>query len=247
MKDNRFIKDLCILLFVLFLGTSSVFATTDVWEDQGIRKIGQISPLKPQSVEKKTNVSTVKKNVALPKDISKSFAKEAIEAAIKEGYATQTKDGKFLPKKNIQRHEFVYMVNRAFHFKQGKKVSFSDLGEKSSYYSDASIAVSEDYIYVFKGNRFAPNKYFYRWELPYLLGRALKRDFSNVDTSILERYSDRGSIPPSAKGATAYFVQKGWIRPLQKGKFGATAILKKEEVVYALYRLRAEGQIKKPR
>lgn len=247
MKGNRWIKSLFILSCIFFLGTSSIFATTDVWEDKDIRKIGQVSPLKPQSVEKKTNVSTVKKNIALPKDISKSFAKEAIEAAIKEGYATQTEDGKFLPKKNIQRHEFVFMVNRAFHFKQGKKAKFSDIGEKSFYYNDASIAVSEDYIYLFKGNRFAPNKYFYRWELPYLLGKALKRDFSNVDTSILERYSDRGSIPPSAKGATAYFVQKGWIRPVQKDRFGATAILKKEEVVYTLYRLRAEGQIKKPR
>ncbi len=207
------------------------------------------TPVKPTENKGQQNKSASQpqkdKAPSASNDYQNSYAKEAIDNAVRKGYAYETQSGKFSPKKNIQRYEFIYMVNRAFGFEKQAKIHFSDVSKSAPYYKDVSVAMGAGYMYTFNGNTiFGPKKYFYRWELPHLLGKAMKKDFSKEGTKALMKYSDGSKVPRSARASVAYFIQKGWMNPKSKNKFGTHDILTKEEMAYVLYQLQKAGYLK---
>lgn len=174
-------------------------------------------------------------------DYEDSYGKEAILYGIEQGYLFESEPGKFFPKKNIQRFEFIHMINRSFRFEEEAQIRFVDVKKEDFFYRDVCIAMNQKYLYTFNGNRFGPYKYFYRWELPYILGKMTKQEVSGEDLQTLEVYSDSLQIPKNARAYVELFLKKGWIRPESSSKFGSKSILKKEEVAYTLYQLKLSG------
>ncbi|MDO4793119.1 MAG: hypothetical protein Q3993_02985 [Filifactor alocis] len=177
-------------------------------------------------------------------DYEDSPVKEAIIYGIEQGYLFETETGKFLPEKNIQRFEFIRMINKAFGFQEEAEIRFVDVKKEDFFYRDVCIAMSQKYLYTFNGNRFGPYKYFYRWELPYILGRLTKQEVSVEDFQTLELYSDSLQIPKNARGYVELFLKKGWMKPESASRFGSKSILTKEEVAYTLYKLKLSGALK---
>ena len=179
-----------------------------------------------------------------PNDYGESYAFDAIKYGAENGWLFETQKGHFDPHKNIQRFEFIYMVNRAFGFTDKAKVTYTDIKKSALYYDDVAVTEKADYLYVFDGNRFEPEKYFYRWELPFILSKAMKKDFSDTKLKSFYKYSDAKRVPSSARGAVAYFISKGWMKPQKEKYFGARDILTKEETVFVLYNLAKDGVLK---
>lgn len=213
-----------------------------------VKKNNPVKPNENNNQQMKSNSSSQKEKKAglsEDNDYRSSYAKEAIDYAIRKGYVDVGQSGKFFPQKNIQRYEFIYMVNRAFGFDKKKEIHFLDVSKSDFYYTDVSVAMGAGYMYTFNGNTiFGPKKYFYRWELPYILGKAMKKDFSTEETKTLMNYSDGSKVPISARTSVAYFIQKGWMNPKSKNKFGTHDILTKEETAYVLYQLQKAGYLK---
>lgn len=177
-------------------------------------------------------------------DYGGSYATEAIIYGIEQGYLFESEPGKFFPKKNIQRFEFIHMINRAFGFQEEGEVRFVDVKKEDFFYRDVCIAMNQKYLYTFNGNRFGPYKYFYRWELPYILGKLTKQEISGEKADTLENYSDSLQVPKNARAYVDLFLKKGWMKPETASKFGSKSILKKEEVAYTLYKLKTSGVLK---
>lgn len=259
-----FTKKILTFVVMLTVCTASTYSyASTVWDDSGAKKIDNGMTLQPKSqntkktTEAKKDTSTKSadkkeetkkeqpKTISQNKNHKKSETQEAIEFAKQRGYAYIDKSGKFLPKKNIQRYEFIYMVNRAFGFKKTKKVNFVDVKKTDFYYNDVSITMGAGYLYTFKKNTvFGPKKYFYRWELPHILGKAMNMKLSEKSSKTLMKYSDGKKVPKSARGSVSYFIEKGWMKPKSKKNFGTHDILTKEEMAYVLYQLHKEGYIK---
>ena len=173
--------------------TSTYSYATTVWDDSNAKKIDGSMILQPKgqntrkTIETKKNTSTKSttkkeqpKTVSKNKNNKKSESQEAIDFAKQKGYAYTDKSGNFSPEKNIQRYEFIYMVNRAFGLKKQKEIHFVDVKKTDSYYNDVSVTMGAGYLYTFKNNTiFGPKKYFYRWELPYILGKVMNINLSD--------------------------------------------------------------------
>lgn len=250
-----------ILAFLILMTSISWVYSDDLWKDDSVKKVNdryknssnevKKDKTKPKDNENSSKSSSAKKtnsqvisSTPSKKDYDDSPYKEAIENAIVKGYASEFSPGVFKPDKKIQRKEFICMINRAFDFKKGKKIAFKDVSKRDWFFEDVAIAMNYDYIYVFDKNRFEPNKYFYRWELPHLLAKAMKLDLNNYNYRSAKEYSDYSKIPYSAKKSVAYFVDQGWIKPRTSKTFGARDILSREEVVYVLYNLQKAGKLK---
>lgn len=174
-------------------------------------------------------------------DYGGGYATEAIVYGMEQGYLFESEPGKFFPKKNIQRFEFIHMINRAFAFQEEAEVHFVDVKKEDFFYRDVCIAMHKNYLYTFNGNRFGPYKYFYRWELPYILGRLTQQKVSGETLDTLDNFSDSLQVPKNAQGYVELFLKKGWMKPESASKFGSKSILKKEEVAYTLYQLKLSG------
>lgn len=175
---------------------------------------------------------------ALPfNDISGSFAKSEIVELVKEGVVDGTGNGKFEPKKNVTRAEFVTMTDRLLKLSsvQADMASFSDVAPKSWYYGWVEAAVQLGIAEGKSKTQFQPAANITRQEAAVLIVRALKVDPGTSSAGQLP-YTDSKQI---ASWASSYVMAAHTLGLMSgaKGQFRPSDPMTREETAAVLDRV----------
>lgn len=175
---------------------------------------------------------------ALPfNDIAGSFAKSEIVELVKEGVVDGTGNGKFEPKKNVTRAEFVTMTDRLLKLSsvQADMASFSDVAPKSWYYGWVEAAVQLGIAEGKSKTQFQPAANITRQEAAVLIVRALKVDPGTSSAGQLP-YTDSKQI---ASWASSYVMAAHTMGLMSgaKGQFRPSDPMTREETAAVLDRV----------
>jgi hypothetical protein len=133
------------------------------------------------------------------------WAKTGIESLAGRGVFKAAADGKFHPYEKITRGEFISVIVKAFNFKGTAVGSFHDVNPRHKYYTEIMTA-NKNGIADGENGYFYPDRLISRQDLAVFLVRALNAAGEPIpyhNASILEEYSDYGSISSYALGSFA--------------------------------------------
>lgn len=167
-------------------------------------------------------------------DYSNHYASSEIQSLINMGIIKGYEDGSIRPNSSITRAEFVAIVNRAFGFKSGSNISFTDVKSSDWYYSEIRAAINEGYIAGYPDGTMRPKANVTRQEASAMLARIL--DIENESsTSYLDNYSDGKAVPAWAKQAVASMVENGYLN-IVNNNINSTKNLTRGDMAYSVDR-----------
>ena len=166
-------------------------------------------------------------------DYTGHWAEESIKALYDKGFITGYPDGTFRPDAQIQRAEFMAIINRAFGFNDKAQISFKDVKESDWHYEHIARAVAAGYIKGFTDGTMRPTNNISRQEAAVIIARILGLEES-ADTSILASIKDGDKIQEwSAKGISA-IISKGYIKLNEDNSFEPTKPITRGEMAFAV-------------
>ncbi len=147
-------------------------------------------------------------------DIENSaWAKKSIEALAAKDIL-KTTGNTFEPKANITRADFLYSLVRTLGANATINGNFSDISKDAYYYNEIAIAKALGLTDGMGNNKFEPNASITRQDMMAMTERALKlmkKVNSKGQSSILDRFTDKGSISSYAVNSIATIVSEGLI------------------------------------
>lgn len=148
--------------------------------------------------------------------------------------------GQYGPESSIRRGDFARMVYLAFSFTpSGMPQAFVDV-PVGTYYTEAVNALySRGVVSGVGGGFYAPNSTLTRQDAICIVQRAMRaagRTANDGSLSVLNGYSDSGSVAGYAQGAMAFAVQQGYL-PLNGGWLAPTRPLTRVDMAEILYRV----------
>jgi hypothetical protein len=147
-------------------------------------------------------------------DISKAYAKAAIEALASKGFYEWIEGSSFEPDRSITRGEFLYLLITALDIDDTYEDNFSDVDPGDLYYEAAGIAKKYGISYGTGSGRFGAKQNITREEMATMVARALKAansEYPEADISELNKFSDAGKISSYAKESLAILVKAGFL------------------------------------
>lgn len=160
------------------------------------------------------------------KDYEGHWAQTTIQSWLASGQLKGFEDGSVKPNQTITRAEFMALVNRAYHFTETGKASFSDVPATSWAYNEVMKAVAAGYIEGFN-NEMRPNAPINRQEAAIIINKLLKLEAGNIDK--LQVFSDAGQIASWSKSSVAAAVAAGVLKGYPDGTFGPIKALTRAE------------------
>ncbi len=115
---------------------------------------------------------------------------KAIERMYEKGYIQGFGDGNFRPDATLTRAEFVTIINKMYGYKVTAENAFTDINEKSWYYTDVMCAVAAGYIKGMGDGTFRPNAPVTREQVCVMMDAILKTERFGDDVSISDSVSD---------------------------------------------------------
>ncbi len=163
------------------------------------------------------------------------WAKEAIEGLAARDVIKGTSQGKFSPKRDVTRAEFITMLVRALDLQVDLGSSFKDVNKNQYYYEPIAIARKLGIVQGTGDNRFKPDDSITRQELFTMTARTLilldKLPTDIVDRKV-ESYDDYSSISSYAVDSMNALEQIGLIqgyanklKPLESATRAETAVM----------------------
>jgi len=157
----------------------------------------------------------------------------ALNAAVTNNLLKGDNNNKLNPEANLKRAEMAAIVNRAFGSVQAADISkFADVSKNAWYYSDIAKAVQMGTFTGYGSDTMKPESSITRQEAFVVLARAIR--LANVDTSVLDKYSDNALIADWAKDSLAAMVSAGYIIGTD-GKLNPTGTITRQEFAQVVY------------
>ncbi|HHX61146.1 MAG TPA: S-layer homology domain-containing protein [Epulopiscium sp.] len=170
------------------------------------------------------------------KDYEKSWAENDIMEWLDEGYITTYKDGKFRPKQNITRAEFIQVINKAFDIPKTEEiVEFTDVTEDHLFFEDIQKGKAFGYIGGYPDGSFKPDGYITREEASKTISVML--GVYKYYTDDIPEIKDYDKIGDWAKEHVKFLITKGVIKGYPDGNFMGKNNITREEAVAILKRM----------
>jgi|GEM_PF-4416689 len=171
-------------------------------------------------------------------DIAGNQYEKTIQKWVDSGYVEGYPDGTFKPNKLITRAEFMALVNKSFKMAGTAEPKFSDVKKTDWFYGEVSKAVKAGYMEGSNGKMYPKNN-ISRQELAVVISRLGKLD-TKVDTAVMNKLKDAGSIPGWSKGAVSAALSKKLFDGFVTAEFKASQYVSRVEAVAVLDRLMTE-------
>ncbi|WP_219835811.1 S-layer homology domain-containing protein [Paenibacillus sp. R14(2021)] len=175
-------------------------------------------------------------------DLEQHWAKTDIELLASKLLLKGVSIDKFEPNAEITRAEFVVMLVRALGLSPGPTdASFSDV-TADNWYSDAiGTAVRAGLIKGFEDSTFKPNAPITRLQMVTIIANAFgltekSLDITGKEAAMLNRFSDRASIPKIAENATCQVLLAGILKGNVNGTFNPKGSATRAEAAVMLHR-----------
>ncbi len=107
-------------------------------------------------------------------DIQGHWAQETIEKWVNNGWVLGYSDGKFKPDNQINKAEFVALVNRALNkTSENTAGSFSDVKASDWFYQDVAVAKTSGYVSGYPDGTYRPKQNISRQEAAAIIAKIL--------------------------------------------------------------------------
>lgn len=183
-------------------------------------------------------IPSISAKSSLPfKDISTSYAKEAIIHLYNKGILAGTAPSIFSPKQSVTRAEFITILNRLLGIEpvNGPISPFYDVPKKSWYYGSVQAAVQLGIADGTSVNTFAPKKSITRQETAVLIVRAMKQ--ADSWSGINPVFNDTGDIAEWAIDSVVIIQELGLMKGDENGKFRPNDSLTRQEAAVMINRV----------
>ncbi|WP_282937895.1 NEAT domain-containing protein [Paenibacillus sp. RC67] len=169
--------------------------------------------------DKKTNENSSQPEAkAALKDLQNHWAQASIEQAIALGIVNGYEDNTFRPDANINRTEFVTLLNKALKLGQSSsELSFTDASQIPQWVKPhLTPAVQAGIVTGYEDGTFRADRQISRSELAVVIVRAMKL---KVDADARSSFSDADSIPQWAQASVAAAHKQGIINGRDNNRF----------------------------
>ncbi|MCX7920966.1 MAG: S-layer homology domain-containing protein [Clostridia bacterium] len=129
------------------------------------------------------------------------WARNEIENLASRGVFKTKAPGIFRPDDKMTRGEFVSILAKAFKFNIIAVGSYKDVSQSHPYYKEIMIAAKAGIIKADKDNKFYPDRLITREDMALFIARTMQaasKPLPAFDISILDEYSDKGSVSTEA-------------------------------------------------
>lgn len=178
------------------------------------------------------------------KDISNSYAREAILRLASRGIVNGNGAGAFLPRGKVTRAEFTAMICRLLQMNpvHNDLPAFRDVSQQAWYYGWVHAGTNLG-IMNGKGDRlFKPIDPVSRQEAAVMMVRAMKLVSSQADEAMTDRYEDAKAIASWARPQVGTAALKGWMLG-SDGLFRPNDPITREETAMLLDRILRDGNV----
>lgn len=167
------------------------------------------------------------------------WAKNPIEVMASKGIINGTSPMTYSPMANITRADYLVLLIKTLDLKADVDDNFDDVTPGAYYYEAVGIAKKLGITNGVESNRFGPKEHITRQEMMVLTFRALEK-FKELkvasDTTVLNRFSDRGDIDAYALESLATLVKEGLISG-SGDRLNPKATSNRAEAAVILYRI----------
>ena len=171
--------------------------------------VGSLTPTPSLPEQTKPSEPTGTTTPASFSDIENHFAAEHIKFLSSKGIINGFENGTFMPDESITRAQMCKIVALAFGIQPGGECSYSDVEQKSWYYSYVA-ALSQKGIIMGKGNGFAPDEPITRQDAAVIVARVL--DASGKALSGEYEFADNSAIAPYAIKSVTALASAGYLK-----------------------------------
>ena len=176
-------------------------------------------------------------------DIDKHWAKKDIEYLVEKNIMSGYDDDSFKPAKEIQRAEFLKMVNNVFENNEVVDIDFTDVGKDQWYYGEVQKAIKAGYVGGYDDGSFRPKGKLDRQETSKILAIALGIDDSTPSKN--SSFKDDKDINQWAKPYVEIMVDKGYLKGYEDNTFRPKNKLTRSEAAKILAEIDRDIQIEK--
>lgn len=168
---------------------------------------------------------------------SSAWYKDEVDYVAKHGIMNGTGSGKFSPDKPVTRAMLVTIIWR---LEKGpivtNKASFNDVNQDAYYAKAVNWAVREKIVNGVTQTRFAPNDSITREQAAAIIGRYLRKYFSNSNTNVT-KFRDDSKIIEYAKSDVYFLRALGIMQGDKNNYFNPKNGLKRSELAYLAYNI----------
>lgn len=167
------------------------------------------------------------------------WARDAIETLAGAGIIKGVSPNQYNPMGVMKKAEFTALIVRAFGFDTSPVGTLDDVKPNKWYYTEVMIAENFGLIKADKSNRYYPEKPITREEVAVLLVNALRESgnqFPVHDNSVLDKYSDRNMVSPSALASVAALVGEGILEGTSSYSISPKNTLTRAQAAVFIYR-----------
>lgn len=203
-----------IQIFVTVTGISTALSTTTetTTETTTSSKTNKTNKTNNTSKTSKTNNSSASVSF---NDIShRAWAADSIKAMASKGYIVGVGADKFSPDASCKRCDFTIVLIKILGLDNDDANSeYDDISTKDYYYRYVMIALTNGIESGVINNKFRPDDYITREEMMAMVYKGLVKTKGNMntDTSVLNKYTDAGSISAENRAAAAALINSGAI------------------------------------
>jgi hypothetical protein len=183
------------------------------------------------------------------KDVESNYwANKEIVQVVSDEFLTTDGTGRFNPEANISRAEFVTALLRVLNndtLDANPNNNYSDLEVTDSYYNDIMRSDALDLVHGYPDGTFKPNQALLRSECTAVISHITKD--ANVDTAIINQFSDVAAIPSWAVDEYAKAITYGiYVNHPDANMLEPNRALTRAEAAVILYQLRNKLGYVKP-
>ncbi len=167
-------------------------------------------------------------------DFPTGWSKEAMTAAVNNGLLNGYDDGKIHPEANLTRAQFAAIITRAFGAETKADVSaYSDVLTDAWYYDAVAKAVKMGSLNGKSSTQMDPDASITRQEVFTAIARVLV--LSSEDTSVLDKFNDKGEIASWAINYMAALTERGYVNGDPQGDVNPTDWISREEFAQVMH------------
>ncbi len=170
---------------------------------------------------------------------SVSWARDAIENLAGMGIMKGVTATLYKPGNTVTKADFTAMVVRAFKLDTTPVGSLADVKSNKWYYNEIMIAENLGIISGDASNKFYPEKAITREEIAVILFKVKQispKPLTIHNNSVLEKFSDKNKITPSALASLATIVGEGIMEGLPGNAIGPSVTATRAQAAVLLYR-----------
>ncbi|HEY4430589.1 MAG TPA: LamG-like jellyroll fold domain-containing protein [Paenibacillus sp.] len=164
------------------------------------------------------------------------WAQKEFQSWVDKGLISGYGNGVYKPNQEITRAEWVILINRVFNLQEKSEISFTDVLETGTYYSDIQKAAAAGYVSGYSDGNFRPTQVVSRQEAAVMLHRLLQLNSSaNSHTP-----TDVEDLPSWSQEAVLSLFGDGYLNGYSDGSFRGAKAVSRAEALRMIEKLAGE-------